>query len=89
MIAVVLLGGLLGILNSTMAAVAHRHPRRCLRHLIAQTASDPTAGFHGIFWLVLAMIAIILAAIPLLPARPQPPTAPAVPEELATSGRAS
>ncbi|MFI6387201.1 DHA2 family efflux MFS transporter permease subunit [Nonomuraea sp. NPDC050540] len=37
--------------------------------LVLQLAGDPITGFHGIFWLALAMIAIILAVIPLLPSR--------------------
>ncbi|MFB9534100.1 DHA2 family efflux MFS transporter permease subunit [Nonomuraea roseola] len=37
--------------------------------LVLQIAGDPITGFHGIFWLALAMIAIILAVIPLLPSR--------------------
>lgn len=37
--------------------------------LVLQLAADPITGFHGIFWLALAMIAIILAVIPLLPTR--------------------
>jgi EmrB/QacA subfamily drug resistance transporter len=48
--------------------------------LIIQTISDPMTGFHNVFWLVVAVILIILAAIPLLPGRPQPPAAT---EELA------
>ncbi|MEV4890003.1 DHA2 family efflux MFS transporter permease subunit [Nonomuraea sp. NPDC055795] len=37
--------------------------------LVLQLAGDPITGFHGIFWLALGMIAIILAVIPLLPSR--------------------
>ncbi|MER7133181.1 MFS transporter, partial [Streptosporangium saharense] len=47
--------------------------------LVLQTAGDPITGFHGIFWLALAMIAIILAVIPLLPAREPAPTGKASP----------
>ncbi|MGW0195065.1 DHA2 family efflux MFS transporter permease subunit [Nonomuraea sp. NPDC003201] len=39
--------------------------------LILQTSGDVITGFHGIFWLVVAVIVIILAAVPLLPARPR------------------
>ncbi|MEV4106819.1 DHA2 family efflux MFS transporter permease subunit [Nonomuraea sp. NPDC049695] len=46
--------------------------------LILQTAGDVITGFHGIFWLVVAMIVIILAAVPLLPGSPR---TDAVPEE--------
>lgn len=42
--------------------------------LVLQIAGDPITGFHGIFWLALAMIAIILAVIPLLPTREPAPT---------------
>ncbi|MFC0097143.1 DHA2 family efflux MFS transporter permease subunit [Micromonospora marina] len=41
--------------------------------LIIQTASTPIGGFHNVFWLVGALILIILTAIPLLPGRPRPP----------------
>jgi len=54
--------------------------------LILQTSGDPTSGFHGVFWLVVAMLTIVLAAIPLLPGRP---VAPAAREEPALSGKAS
>ncbi|MFI9845633.1 DHA2 family efflux MFS transporter permease subunit [Nonomuraea sp. NPDC051941] len=39
--------------------------------LILQTSGDVISGFHGIFWLVVAVIVIILAAVPLLPGRPR------------------
>ncbi|MEV4017063.1 DHA2 family efflux MFS transporter permease subunit [Nonomuraea angiospora] len=39
--------------------------------LILQTSGDVITGFHGIFWLVVAVIVIILAAVPLLPGRPR------------------
>ncbi|MFI6736778.1 DHA2 family efflux MFS transporter permease subunit [Nonomuraea sp. NPDC050451] len=39
--------------------------------LILQTAGEVIIGFHGIFWLVVAVIAIVLAAVPLLPGRPR------------------
>ncbi|MFF4776771.1 DHA2 family efflux MFS transporter permease subunit [Microtetraspora fusca] len=39
--------------------------------LVLQTSGDPIAGFHGVFWLVVAAIAVVLAATPLLPGRPQ------------------
>ncbi|MEU6780627.1 DHA2 family efflux MFS transporter permease subunit [Nonomuraea angiospora] len=39
--------------------------------LILQTSGDVITGFHGIFWLVVAVIVIILAAVPLLPSRPR------------------
>ncbi|MEQ4716820.1 DHA2 family efflux MFS transporter permease subunit [Nonomuraea sp. B19D2] len=46
--------------------------------LILQTAGDVMTGFHGIFWLVVAVIVIVLAAVPLLPGNPR---TQAVPEE--------
>ncbi|WP_433434333.1 DHA2 family efflux MFS transporter permease subunit [Nonomuraea sp. CA-141351] len=46
--------------------------------LILQTAGDVISGFHGIFWLVVAVTVIILAAVPLLAGSPR---ARAVPEE--------
>ncbi|MFF4619570.1 DHA2 family efflux MFS transporter permease subunit [Nonomuraea jabiensis] len=45
--------------------------------LILQTAGDVITGFHGIFWLVVAVIVIILAAVPLLPGRPRTEAVPA------------
>ncbi|MFE3450843.1 DHA2 family efflux MFS transporter permease subunit [Nonomuraea sp. NPDC059194] len=51
--------------------------------LVLQTAGDPITGFHGIFWLAAAMIAIILAVIPLLPGRPS------IAPEPALTGKAS
>ncbi|WP_433349079.1 DHA2 family efflux MFS transporter permease subunit [Microtetraspora malaysiensis] len=54
--------------------------------LVLQTSGDPIAGFHGVFWLVVAAIAAVLAAIPLLPGRPQ---APADHLQAVTSGKAS
>jgi MFS family permease len=39
--------------------------------LILQTSGDVITGFHGIFWLVVAVIVIILTAVPLLPGRPR------------------
>lgn len=53
---------------------------------ILQTSGDPISGFHGVFWLVVAMLAIVPAAIPLLPGRPE---ALAAHEEPAMSGKAS
>ncbi|MFD0746748.1 DHA2 family efflux MFS transporter permease subunit [Phytohabitans flavus] len=53
---------------------------------VLQTASGPITGFRGVFWLAVAMMAIVLAVIPLLSGRPEKP---AVPGELATSGRPS
>ncbi|MGP3931535.1 DHA2 family efflux MFS transporter permease subunit [Nonomuraea sp. KM88] len=38
--------------------------------LVLQTAGDVIAGFHGIFWLVVTVLVIVLAVIPLLPGRP-------------------
>jgi MFS family permease len=46
--------------------------------LVLQTAGDPITGFHGVFWLALAMIAIVLAVIPLLPGRPSTAPEPAL-----------
>lgn len=60
--------------------------------LIIQTAGDPMVGFHNVFWLVIAVILVILAAIPLLPGRPQPPAASeelAGEAEVAVPGRTS
>jgi len=37
--------------------------------LVVQTAGDPVAGFHGVFWLVFAALAAVLAATPALPGR--------------------
>ena len=54
--------------------------------LILQTSGDPISGFHGVFWLVVAMLAIVLAAVHLLPGRPE---VPAAQEELVLSGKAS
>ncbi|MER6951160.1 DHA2 family efflux MFS transporter permease subunit [Nonomuraea sp. NPDC000554] len=54
--------------------------------LVLQTSGDPIAGFHGVFWLVVAVIAVVLAAVPLLPGRHQ---APAVHHEPVMSGEAS
>ncbi len=45
--------------------------------LILQTAGDVITGFHGIFWLVVAVIVIILASVPLLPGRPRTQAVPA------------
>ncbi|MBB5774693.1 DHA2 family efflux MFS transporter permease subunit [Nonomuraea jabiensis] len=45
--------------------------------LILQTTADVITGFHGIFWLVVAVIVIILAAVPLLPGRPRTQAVPA------------
>ncbi|MEV4577338.1 DHA2 family efflux MFS transporter permease subunit [Nonomuraea jabiensis] len=45
--------------------------------LILQTTRDVITGFHGIFWLVVAVIVIILAAVPLLPGRPRTQAVPA------------
>ncbi|MET7328697.1 DHA2 family efflux MFS transporter permease subunit [Nonomuraea sp. NPDC005650] len=45
--------------------------------LVLQTAGDVIAGFHGIFWLTVAVIVIILAAVPLLPGRPRTEAVPA------------
>ncbi|MFI7230889.1 DHA2 family efflux MFS transporter permease subunit [Nonomuraea angiospora] len=45
--------------------------------LILQTAGDVITGFHGIFWLVVAVIVIILAAVPLLPGHPRTQPVPA------------
>ncbi|TMR90977.1 DHA2 family efflux MFS transporter permease subunit [Nonomuraea basaltis] len=50
--------------------------------LILQTAGDAITGFHGVFWLAVAAIAIVLAAIPLLPGRPKAVAQP-VSEDLA------
>lgn len=58
--------------------------------LVIQTAGDPIAGFHNVFWLVIAVMLIILAVVPLLPGRPQPPASadePAGQDELALPGR--
>ncbi|WP_246147691.1 DHA2 family efflux MFS transporter permease subunit [Nonomuraea turkmeniaca] len=41
--------------------------------LILQNAGDPISGFHGVAWLAVAAVAIVLVAIPLLPGRPQAP----------------
>ncbi|TDE45780.1 DHA2 family efflux MFS transporter permease subunit [Nonomuraea mesophila] len=38
--------------------------------LVLQTAGDVITGFHGIFWLVVSVLVIVLAVIPLLPGRP-------------------
>ncbi|MEO3805819.1 DHA2 family efflux MFS transporter permease subunit [Nonomuraea sp. B1E8] len=51
--------------------------------LILQTAGDVITGFHGIFWLVVTMLVIVLAVIPLLPGRP--PRAQAAAGELAST----
>ncbi|TDC05183.1 DHA2 family efflux MFS transporter permease subunit [Nonomuraea longispora] len=37
--------------------------------LVLQTVGDVITGFHGIFWLVVAVLVIVLAVIPLLPGR--------------------
>ncbi|WP_433217337.1 DHA2 family efflux MFS transporter permease subunit [Microtetraspora malaysiensis] len=54
--------------------------------LVLQTSGDPIAGFHGVFWLVVAAIAAVLAAIPLLPGRSQEPSDH---PQAVTSGKAS
>ncbi|MER5307757.1 DHA2 family efflux MFS transporter permease subunit [Streptomyces sp. NPDC002773] len=54
--------------------------------LVLQTSSGPVSGLHGVFWLVAAMLAIVLAATRLLPDHP---AAPAAREEPALLGKAS
>ncbi|WP_433324097.1 DHA2 family efflux MFS transporter permease subunit [Spirillospora sp. CA-294931] len=54
--------------------------------LTLQTSGDPVSGFHGVFWLVTAVLLVILTAVPLLPGRP---AARAVHDETVTSGKAS
>ncbi|MEW1837770.1 DHA2 family efflux MFS transporter permease subunit [Nonomuraea angiospora] len=53
--------------------------------LVLQTAGDVITGFHGIFWLVVAVIVIILAAVPLLPGRPRTQPVPDVEPARSTS----
>jgi EmrB/QacA subfamily drug resistance transporter len=54
--------------------------------LILQTSIEVITGFHGVFWLVLVLIAAVLAATPLLPGRTHTPAAHPEP---VTSGKAS
>ncbi|MGW3495528.1 MFS transporter [Streptomyces sp. NPDC001020] len=54
--------------------------------LILQTSGGPVSGFHGVFRLVVAMLAIVLAAVRLLPGRPETPAA--AQEEPSMSGKA-
>ncbi|MET8050023.1 DHA2 family efflux MFS transporter permease subunit [Streptosporangium sp. NPDC005286] len=57
--------------------------------LILQTADDATAGFHGVFWFTVTVIAVILAAIPLLPGRPRAQLVPETPSPVPSPSRRS
>ncbi|GAB2884874.1 DHA2 family efflux MFS transporter permease subunit [Streptomyces mayteni] len=39
--------------------------------LVMQTAPDQIAGFHRVFWLVTAVLVVVLCTVPLLPGRPR------------------
>ncbi|MEV7857175.1 DHA2 family efflux MFS transporter permease subunit [Streptomyces sp. NPDC088183] len=69
------------VLNQLGAAVGI-----ALVTLVLQISSGPVSGLHGVFWLVVAMLAIVLAATLLLPDHR---SAPAAQEEPALLGKAS
>ncbi|MBB6546148.1 hypothetical protein [Nonomuraea rubra] len=79
LIAVILLGGLLGILNSTLAAVATGTLGAAFDtslstigwastgFLLAVTAT--ITGLRGVFWLAVVSNLVVLSLIPLLPGK--------------------